>query len=46
MLIANEIIQTVHEHSKMTTLHEGGGGGGYFMFSSGNYSNIFGQDYS
>ena len=30
MLIANEIIQTVHEHSKMTTLHEGGGGGGVF----------------
>ena len=28
MLIATEIIGTVHQHSNMTTLHEVGGGGG------------------
>ena len=45
MLIATEIIGTVHQHSNMTTLHEVGGGGGggrglYFVLSFGNRPNI------
>ena len=49
MLIATEIIQTVHKHSNMTTLHGGWGGGGgaaarYFVLNFGNRPIIFGQD--
>ena len=45
MLIAIEIIQTVHKHSKMTVLDRGGEVF-RFVLSLGNCPNIFGQDCS
>ena len=46
MLIATEIIRTVHKPSNMTTLQGCGGGGGGVVFrvEFENPPNIFGQD--